>query len=335
MRKASMTRRQFHRTALGLTAGVVASHPAAGTASAATLRTSSLAAPRTAPQAVPLASAPIVFFSKHLAELSWANLGTAVQTMGFAGVDLTVRPGGHVLPERVTDDLPKAVSAIRDSGTTVRMLTTGLTRADDPAARPTFAAADRVNIRLLKAGYYRYAFDDVRAELAEAVRSFGALAALAGEAGVTLAYHNHSGYIGAPVWDALEMVEPLPAAHAAYYFDIRHAVVEGGHAGWRVSTQLVAPRLRMLAAKDFYWDRRADGRWQVVDCPLGEGMVDWPAFFAEIARTSFDGPISVHVEYDPGGRTPVERTERMMDAAARDRARLAEWMREAAAGAGR
>ena len=80
---------------------------------------------------------------------------------------------------------------------------------------------------------------------------------------------------------------------------------------------------------------RADGRWQVVDCPLGEGMVDWPAFFAEIARTSFDGPISVHVEYDPGGRTPVERTERMMDAAARDRARLAEWMREAVAGAGR
>lgn len=309
-----MNRRDFHRTALGFGAAAALGAP---------LRAVSQAQ-------APLAAAPIVFFSKHLAELSWAELGAAVKTMGYAGVDLTVRPGGHVLPERVADDLPKAVAAIREAGSDVRMLTTGLTRADDPAARPTFTAARQVGVPLLKAGYYRYAFKDVRAELAEAAAAFAGLAGLAGAAGVTLAYHNHSGYIGAPVWDALTMVEPLPATAAAYYFDIRHAVVEGGDAGWRVATQMVAPRLRMLAAKDFYWDQRADGRWQIVDCPLGEGMVDWPAFFAEVARTRFDGPVSVHVEYDPGGRTAVEKRDRMMEAAGRDRARLERWMREAA-----
>lgn len=322
-----MSRRDFHRRAAALAASAFAARPSVSTA----------ASPPHAPSppAAPLGSAPIVFFSKHLADLSWRDLGTAVQAMGFAGVDLTVRPGGHVLPERVADDLPKAVAAIREGGSAVRMLTTGLTRADDPAAVPTFRTARAVDVTLLKAGYYRYAFKDVRAELNDAVRSFAALAARAGEAGVTIAYHNHSGYIGAPVWDALEMVEPLPREHAAYYFDIRHAVVEGGDAGWRVATQLVAPRLRMLAAKDFYWDRRADGRWQIVDCPLGEGMVNWPAFLAEVARTPFDGPISVHVEYDPGGRTPVEKQERMMEAAARDRERLAGWVRAAADGAPR
>ncbi len=328
MSKPSMSRRDFHRTAVGLTASAIAARPG----------TSMAASPSPAPAAqsgASLARAPIVFFSKHLADLSWHDLGTAVRTMGFAGVDLTVRPGGHVLPERVADDLPKAVAAVRDAGSVVRMLTTGLTRADDPAAVPTFRTARAVDVPLLKAGYYRYAFKDVRAELDEAVRSFAGLAARAGEAGVTIAYHNHSGYIGAPVWDALEMVEPLPSGHAAYYFDIRHAVVEGGDAGWRVATQLVAPRLRMLAAKDFYWDRRADGRWQIVDCPLGEGMVNWPAFLAEIARTPFDGPISVHVEYDPGGRTPVEQQERMMEAASRDRERLATWVQLASGGAGR
>ncbi len=306
-----MNRRQFHATALGLGASAF------------------LGTPARALRRAPLADAPIVFFSKHLAELSWADLGTAVKAMGFAGVDLTVRPGGHVLPERVTDDLPRAVAAIHDAGSTVHMLTTGLTRADDPAAKPTVLGAKAVGVPLLKAGYYRYAFKDVRAELREAVQSFAGLVRLASEAGVTFGYHNHSGYIGAPVWDALQMVEPLPADAAAYYFDIRHAVVEGGDAGWRVATQMVAPRLRMLAAKDFFWDKRPDGRWRIVDCPLGEGMVDWPAFLAEMAKTSFAGPVSVHVEYDPGGRTPVEQRERMMDAASRDRAKLQAWMRAA------
>jgi L-ribulose-5-phosphate 3-epimerase len=278
------------------------------------------------------ADLPVVFFSKHLGELGWADLGRAVREMGFAGVDLTVRPGGHVLPERVTEDLPRAVAAIRDGGSSVLMLTTGLTQVSDPAARPTMQAADAVNIRLLKAGYYRYRFEDVRRELRDAAAAYAGLVRLAGEAGVVFAYHNHSGsYVGAPVWDMAEMVEPLPAASAAYYFDVRHATVEGGDAGWRLATHLVAPRLRMLAVKDFYWGKRADGRWQVVECPLGEGMVNWPAFFAEIAKAGFAGPISIHVEYEPGGRTPVEKQDRMMEAAARDRARIEEWVTAALA----
>lgn len=309
-----MNRRQFHTTAVGLGAAALLRAPAG-----ASVRGS-------------LADAPIVFFSKHLAELSWGDLGAAVKTMGYAGVDLTVRPGGHVLPERVAEDLPKAVAAIRDGGSEVHMLTTGLLRADEPAARPTVMAARAVRVTLLKAGYYRYAFKDVRAELEAAVRSFAGLARLAAETGVTFGYHNHSGsYVGAAMWDTVQLVEPVPPAAAGYYFDIRHAVVEGGDAGWRLGTHLVSRRLRMLGAKDFYWDRRADGRWQIVDCPLGEGMVPWPSFFAEIAKTGFDGPVTVHVEYDPGGRTAVEKTDRMIEAATRDRAKLEGWMRAASA----
>ena len=41
------------------------------------------------------------------------EMSKVVAEMGFDGVDLTVRPQGHVLPERVEADLPKAVEAIR------------------------------------------------------------------------------------------------------------------------------------------------------------------------------------------------------------------------------
>jgi sugar phosphate isomerase/epimerase len=52
-------------------------------------------------------------------------------------------------------------------------------------------------------------------------------------------------------------------------------------------------------------------------------MVDWKAFGAELRAARFSGPMSLHIEYEPGGRTPVEKTERMLAAAVRDRTRLA------------
>ena len=58
-------------------------------------------------------------FSKHLPELSWSDLGKAVKDSGFAGVDLTVRTGGHVLPERAATDLPRAIDAITAQGVKV------------------------------------------------------------------------------------------------------------------------------------------------------------------------------------------------------------------------
>jgi len=318
----TISRRRF--THLGLVAGAAASLPRAGA------QAQGVGAVRVAGPGM-----PIVMFSKHLAGLAWSDLGTAVRAAGFDGVDLTVRPGGHVLPARVTEDLPRAVAAIRDAGSMVAMLTTGLTSPSDPAARATFDAARAVDVRLLKAGYYKYAFADVRRELAVATAEFRGLVGMAATAGVLLAYHNHSGYVGAPVWDMLQMIEGLPSTATGIYFDVRHATVEGGDAGWRVATQMVAPHLRMLAAKDFYWDKGRDGRWRIVDCPIGEGMVDWRRFAVELRRARFSGPISLHVEYEPGGTTPLEQQERMLEAAVRDRTRLATLLAEGAAGAGR
>jgi len=58
------------------------------------------------------------------------------------------------------------------------------------------------------------------------------------------------------------------------------------------------PRLKMLAAKDFYWEK-SGGKWQMRMCPLGQGMVDWPKVFSMLAAAKFTGPISLHCEYNP------------------------------------
>src|SRR5919197_114926 len=120
----------------------------------------------------------ICLFSKHLPAMDWTRLAKVVKKLGFGGVDLTVRPGGHVLPERAAEDLPNAVSAIRAEGLSVPMITTALTSVSDPAARPILSTAGRLAIPYFKPGYYKYSFIDVRRELENAMKDFRSLVEL-------------------------------------------------------------------------------------------------------------------------------------------------------------
>jgi L-ribulose-5-phosphate 3-epimerase len=256
-------------------------------------------------------------FSKHLPMLAWAPLAEAVKRVGFGGVDLTVRPGGHVEPARASEDLPRAIEAIRQRGVDVPMITTALLSSEEPTARSILEAAGKSGVRFFKPGYYRYALSDVRAEVAAAGRALAGLAALGRTFGIELGYHNHEGNVGASVWDIAPEIDRLPARWAGYYFDVRHAVVEGGRVGWKAATRLVAPRLKMIAVKDVFWEKGARG-WGLHDCPLGEGMVDWTWYSKALAEGAFHGPVSVHLEYDIEGSTADEKRARTLEAAARD-----------------
>ncbi|MPY88812.1 MAG: TIM barrel protein [Luteitalea sp.] len=272
---------------------------------------------------------PYCLFSKLLPDLAWKDLGCAVNEAGFDGVDLTVRLKGHVLPERVATDLPRALEAIHAVGTEVPMITTGLLSADDPAAQPTFEAASNGGVRFLKPGYYRYQLEDVRRELVDAGRQLGSLAELGRRYALVVGYHTHAGVVGGPTLDFLPEIEKLDARTVGVYFDVRHAVVEGGRVGWKLAAALAMPRLRMIAVKDYVWEEGAKGKWRDVNCPLGEGMVDWPAFCRMLAEADYQGPVSVHVEYDIEGATPAARRDRALEAARRDLALIKRHMQEA------
>ena len=55
----------------------------------------------------------VLMFSKHLQEYNVAQMGDIVAQMGFEGIDLTVRPGGHILPERVKEELRENTGHLR------------------------------------------------------------------------------------------------------------------------------------------------------------------------------------------------------------------------------
>jgi sugar phosphate isomerase/epimerase len=259
----------------------------------------------------------LCFFSKHLPELGARELARAARAMGFAGVDLTVRRGGHVAPERARAELPPFLDALRQEDAAVPMITTDLISADSTLSTDVLETAARHQVPYFKPGYYRYAFADVRRELQSAGEALRGLAALSARAGIQLGYHNHAGYIGGPIFDIAPAIEALDRRWAGYYFDVRHAVAEGGDAGWRAAFEFVAPRVKMVAIKDFYWERTGQG-FRQRHCPLGEGMVKWPEFLRALARSRFQGPVSLHLEYDIPGATARARQEHTLEAAARD-----------------
>src|SRR6202165_5596437 len=89
----------------------------------------------------------IAIFSKHLEFLQGEELASGAKEIGFDGIDLAVRKGGHVEPERVAQDLAPLVKIIRDHGLETPMITAGIVDADSPYAEDILKAMEGLGIR--------------------------------------------------------------------------------------------------------------------------------------------------------------------------------------------
>src|SRR5436190_24216600 len=93
----------------------------------------------------------VAIFSKHLQFLEGDALAQAAAELGFDGVDLTVRKGGHVEPARVAQDLPPLVAKLRQHGLQVPMVTTDIVDAETPFTADILKTIAELGIR-----YYRF-----------------------------------------------------------------------------------------------------------------------------------------------------------------------------------
>src|SRR4051812_27852082 len=105
-----------------------------------------------------------VLFTDNLADLTVAQSCESAKAAGFDGLDMTLRPGGHVRPEAAEVGMAEARRSADAAGVTIPMVSTAVTDVDSPHAEAIFAAAAHYGARLVKLGYWEY-------------RPFGTLAA--------------------------------------------------------------------------------------------------------------------------------------------------------------
>ncbi|TDH24672.1 twin-arginine translocation signal domain-containing protein [Segetibacter sp. 3557_3] len=280
----STSRRDFIKTSAVLAAGSLLTNPA-------------FAEQGAAPS---MPASPICVFSKHLHWLNIADMATAVAEMGYDGIDLTVRKGGHIEPGLAAKELPGAVATIRKAGLEVPMIATDIFDAADPLTTSILKTAGALGIRFYRTGYLDFDRNDgVAASLPRHRKTLTDLAVLNQRYGIHGAYQNHSGNkLGSSVWDLWEVLKDIDPRWLGVQYDIKHATGEGGYS-WVNGLDLVKNHARCFDLKDFHWEKK--DRWQHKLVPLGEGMVDFEQFFDLAKRYQLSGPMSIHFEYPLGG----------------------------------
>lgn len=239
----------------------------------------------------------INFFTKDLDGFEAAFMMECLAMAGADGLDLVVRNGGRVEPSRVVVDLPEIVSLGNKYNLPTGMIVTGITSAKDKETHDVLKTAQALGIKHYRLGYYRY---DLEAGIINTLNNIkGQLKDLSDmnrQFNIQAGYQNHSGgMVGTPGWDVWELIKDFPVETISSQFDVRHATV-GGPNSWRFIMHLLGKNIGSLAIKDFTWHIE-NGKANVVNVPLGEGIVDFDLYFKTIRELQINVPFTLHVEY--------------------------------------
>ena len=252
--------------------------------------------------AKPMADVPkINIFSKHLHFLNYTDMADAAKELGFDGIDLTVRPKGHVLPENVENDLPKAVEAMKKVGFTPLMFCTAVEDAANPVDKKLLETASKLGFKYYRMNWYKYNDQQMIPQLLDEYKEkMAGLSQLNNKLGLTGCYQNHAGrLVGASMFEIWQILQKADPKSMGAQYDIRHATLEGG-LSWQTGFNLIKPNIKTIVLKDFMWEK-TNGKWAPKSVPLGEGMVDFKTYFKLLKENKIDVPICLHLEYPLGG----------------------------------
>lgn len=263
----------------------------------------------------------VSLFSKHLHWMGYDELAVTAKELGFDGLDLTVRPGGHVLPENVKRDLPLAVKAAERAGVKINFISTGVQQADEPLASLVLKTAAGLGIPRYRMMYHYYLpGQDIQENIKRITKSMEKLARLNEKESIIGEYQNHSQmndpgvdegpYFGATVWDLYTALKTINSPWLMSQYDIAHASIESA-LSWEHGFQLLGPFISSLHVKDFIW-KKIDERWQPQMVELGTGMVNFERLFQLLREKNQQVPITFYYGYGIGDaqKGPDKKTMR-------------------------
>lgn len=237
--------------------------------------------------------APLTVFTKPWKALPVGKLAEFIRGLGFDGIELPVRPGFQVEPERMPKGLPAAVRTFAESGLTVPSIAGTEDERMIAACGDAGVGIIRVCVRIDMAKGYLPFIDGLR-------RKYDALVPLLEKHRVAIGIQNHEGpYITSAV-GILHAIEPFDPKHVNAVLDPAHCCLAGEPE--EMALDIVWDRLSMVNLKNAVRKHvpasgNEPARWKVVWTPGREGFCSWPKVAAVLRKRGFTGPVCLTAEY--------------------------------------
>jgi sugar phosphate isomerase/epimerase len=225
-------------------------------------------------------------------------LAEHVQRLGFAGIELPVRPGFQVEPAAVTRDLPKAARQLRERGLKIFSVA-------GPTDEPTIATCAELGIPIIRIMVPVDAAGYVATET-RVRRELDALIPLLDRYGVAVGIQNHYGRMISNAAGLRALLAGYNPQQVAAIWDAAHEGLEGIEP--ELALDLIWPHLAMVNLKNAFWLRTNGPEaeiavWQPYWTSGRQGRASWPRVVAELQRRSYTGVVCLTAEYSDEAAT--------------------------------
>jgi sugar phosphate isomerase/epimerase len=242
------------------------------------------------------AANPLAVFVKPWKELALPDLGAKLQAWGVEWIELPVRPGFAVEPDRIEQDLPNAVRVLGDFGVRILNIAADLPLDDERLYAACAAASvdmNRVMFRCRNVNYWE-------AEEA-ATRALASAMPLCERYGVRIGVQNHVGaFVGAHEFGLHHLLHDTDRRYAGAIWDAAHNALEGMEP--EPALDVMAGLLYIVNLKNGFWQRINGPEAEVAEWNIHwtggrYGRAHWPRVVAKLRSMAYTGPICLTAEY--------------------------------------
>jgi sugar phosphate isomerase/epimerase len=223
------------------------------------------------------------------------ELGEIVRAWGFAGIELPVRPGCQVEPERIAEELPRAVATMRNCGLEIfSVAAPGGHLGERFIAACGAAGVPVIRIMAPVEG------DGYLASESRLQREIERILPWLQQYGVKLGVQNHCGRMVSNAGGLRSLLAPFDSHYVGAVWDAAHNALNGEEP--EMAIELVWSHLCMVNLKNAFW-RQVNGpeaevaEWRPWWTSGPQGLASWPRVASELKRRAYQGVICLTAEY--------------------------------------
>jgi len=222
-----------------------------------------------------------------------AELGPFVKELGFAGVELPVRPGYPVHPENAATELPNAARTLAESGLKIVSVAGGTDEA-------TIAACGAAGVPILRVMAPMTRERGYLEQEAQFLRQFDALLPALERQHVTLGIQHHTGRYITSAAGLRRLVERYDPRLIGAVWDPAHCALSGELPD--LAIDLLWSHLCLVNLKNGLWRRTNGPEAEIAQyghywTTGRQGQCSWPAVADLLQQRSYQGYICLCAEY--------------------------------------